>query len=143
MTSDYRVLKLVNGITIVGDVIDENEDIIILYPLEVYSKPAMDATNKIIGEHMVLRPYLIMSTDVDVVIASYNILTTNRLDERLYNSYEEMVKSVYKKAMVYDGGFFKEGNQKPANEYTVEEAEYLQEIINTLILNKDSDGTIH
>lgn len=143
MTSNYQVLKLVNGITIVGDIIIADGDVVIQHPLEIYSKPAMDANNKIIGEHMVLKPYLIMTEDVDVVIASYNILATNRLDERLYRSYEDMVKNVFKKSIVYDGGFFKEEKQKDINEYTVEEAKHLREIVNNLILNKGSDDVKH
>jgi hypothetical protein len=134
MDSNYNVIKLTNGVTLVGNVLFAPEDILVHYPLEVYSKPVIDATGKIIGEQMVLRPYLIMTQDYEVIIDTYNVLCSSILDPRLHHSYEEMVSKVYSTNIRYNGGFYKEAEVQ--EEITKEQAEYMQEILDNM-LGKD------
>ena len=121
METNYQVIRLLNNVTVVGNVLFTPEDILIQYPLEVYSRPVEDGNGKVVGEHMVLRPYLVMTQDTEVVIDTYNVLCSSRLDGRLVNSYEEMVDKVYKKTIEFEGDFYQE---EPEKEMTKEEAEY-------------------
>jgi len=85
-SNNYQIIRLTNNTTIVGEVILSPEEVIVLYPLEIYSKPLQDANGKVIGEQMVLRPLLVMTQDSDVVIDIYNVLFINRLDEKLIST---------------------------------------------------------
>jgi hypothetical protein len=113
------------------------EDILIQYPLEVYSRPVEDGNGKVVGEHMVLRPYLVMTQDTEVVIDTYNVLCSSKLDGRLVNSYEEMVDKVYKKSIQFEGDFYQE---EPEKEMTKEEAEYLNEVLENFL---EKEKTLH
>lgn len=139
MQNNYQVIKLINGTLLVGNALFSPEDVLIQYPLEVYTKPVQDHDGKVIGEHMVLRPYMIMTRDTEIVLDSYNVLFSANLDDRLYNSYEEMVETVYKKKVYFEGNFYKEEKEEES-EYTQEEAEYLKEVLNNFL---DKDKTYH
>ena len=93
MQNNYKVIKLTNNITVVGETEFTPEDVLIANPLEVYSKPMHDSQGKLVGEQMVLRPLLVMTQNKDIIIDSYNILYTTDLDERLVTTYEEMVNN--------------------------------------------------
>jgi|SRR5210317_1913664 len=134
MQNNYKVIKLTNNITVVGETEFTPEDVLIANPLEVYSKPMHDSQGKLIGEQMVLRPLLVMTQNTDIVIDTYNILYTTDLDERLVTTYEEMVNTVYNKGMSYDGNAYV-SNKEP--EYTKEEAEYMKEVLDEMLLKKD------
>ena len=140
MQNNYKVIRLTNNTTVVGDTEFTTNDVLIANPLEIYSKPMHDATGKIIGEQMVLRPLLIMTQDQDIVIDTYNILYTTDLDKRLVATYEEMVNTVYKSGMAYDSSAYTcnayVSNKEPEPEYTKEEAEYMKEVLNK-VLKKD------
>jgi hypothetical protein len=138
MQNNYKVIRLTNNITVVGDTEFTPNDVLIANPLEIYSKPLQDANGKVIGEQMVLRPLLVMTQDQDVVIDSYNILYTTDLDERLVATYEEMVNTVYRTGMAYDGSAYVR-NKEPEPEYTKEEAEYMKEVLDKLL----RDDVIH
>ena len=134
---NYQVVKLTNNTVIVGDVEQTPEDVMILNPLEIMSKPITNDEGKVIGEQMVLRPLLVMTTDNNVVIDSYNILFYNRLDERLINTYREMVNTVYDSDKIsYDGSAYVEQENEasvPEKEsMTKEEAEYMMKVLEGL-----------
>lgn len=137
METNYQVIRLLNNVTVVGNVLFTPEDILIQYPLEVYSRPVEDGNGKVVGEHMVLRPYLVMTQDTEVVIDTYNVLCSSRLDGRLVNSYEEMVDKVYKKTIEFEGDFYQE---EPEKEMTKEEAEYLSEVLENFL---EKDKILH
>jgi len=134
MQSNYKVIKLTNNVTVVGDIEFTPEDVLIVNPLEVYSKPMQDSAGKVVGEQMVLRPFLVMTQDQEIVIDTYNVLYVSDLDERLISTYEEMVNTVYKTGMSYDGNAYV-SNKEP--EYTKEEAEYMKEVLDEMLLKKD------
>ena len=93
---------------------------------------------------MVLRPFLVMTDDREVVIDMFNVVCMNRLSQRLVSSYEEMVENVYGKPVSFDGNFLKEEKDPEAKEVedlSVEEAEYLQEQLQQLI--GDDDKIVH
>lgn len=136
MQNNYKVIRLTNNITVVGDTEFTPDDVLIANPLEVYSKPLQNSEGKIIGEQMVLRPLLVMTQDHNVVIDSYNILYTTDLDKRLVATYEEMVNTVYKSGMAYDGNAYV-SNKEPEPEYTKEEAEYMKEVLDGLVRKDD------
>lgn len=139
METNYKVIKLLNGTIVVGNVLFTPEDILIQYPLEVYCKPVQDPDGKLIGEQMVLRPCLVMTKESEIVIDTYNVLYSSELDERLYESYEQMVKTVYKQQVYFEGNFYKDEDAKE-EDLTVEEAEYMKEVLDGLL---DKDKTYH
>lgn len=144
METNYHIVQLSNKTSLVGDLEYTAEGICIKFPLEVTAKPVNDDAGKIIGEHMVLRPFLVMTDDREVVIDLFNVVCMNRLSQRLFSSYEEMVEHVYGKPVSFDGNFYKEEKDPEAKEVedlSVEEAEYLQEQLQQLI--GDDDKIVH
>lgn len=142
MEINYNIVQLVNGISLVGDIEFTPDSIVIKFPLEITAKPVTDDAGKIIGEHMVLRPYLVMTDDREVVIDQFNVICFNRLSERLYSSYEEMIENVYGKPVAFDGNFYKEEEKpKEIEDLNVEEAEYLKDQLQNFI--NDDEGTVH
>ena len=145
MEINYNIVQLVNGISLVGDIEFTPDSIVIKFPLEITAKPVTDNDGKIIGEHMVLRPYLVMTDDREVVIDQFNIICFNRLSERLHSSYEEMVENVYGKPTSFEGDFLKEEKQtdselKELEDLNQDELEYMQEQLDLLL---DKDKTLH
>jgi len=137
-SNNYQIIRLTNNTTIVGEVILSPEEVIVLYPLEIYSKPLQDATGKVIGEQMVLRPLLVMTQDSDVVIDIYNILFINRLDEKLISTYEDMATTVYSGKITYEGSAYT-GKEQNKKEFTEEEADYLKQALDSMLGNKKDD----
>ena len=144
METNYYIVQLSNRMSLVGDLEYTAEGIVLKFPLEVTAKPVNDDNGKIIGEHMVLRPFLVMTDDREVVIDMFNVVCLNRLSARLFESYEEMVENVYGKPVSFDGNFYKEEKDSEAKEIedlSVEEAEYLKEQLQNFI--SDDEGTVH
>lgn len=144
MEANYYIVQLSNKMSLVGDLEYTAEGICIKFPLEVTAKPVNDDAGKIIGEHMVLRPFLVMTDDREVVVDLFNVVCMNRLSQRLFSSYEEMVEHVYGKPVSFDGNFYKEEKDPEAKEVedlSVEEVEYLQEQLQQLI--GDDDKIVH
>lgn len=138
METNYHIVQVSNGLSLVGDIEFTVDSIVIKFPLEVTAKPVNDDNGKIIGEHMVLRPYLVMTDDREVVIDQYNVICFNRLSERLYSSYEEMVENVYGKPVSFEGNFLKEDPKaKELEDLDLDELEYLSEQLDLLIDDKD------
>jgi hypothetical protein len=135
---NYNIVQLVNGLSLVGDIEFTPDSIVIKFPLEITAKPVTDDNGKIIGEHMILRPYLVMTDDREVVIDQFNVICFNRLSERLYSSYEEMVENVYGKAVSFEGDFLKDDPKaKELEDLDFDELEYLTEQLDLLIDGKD------
>ena len=87
---------------------------------------------------MVLRPFLGMTDDREVVIDQFNVICMNRLSERLYSSYEEMVENVYGKTVSFEGNFLKDDPKaKELEDLDFDELEYLTEQLDLLIDSKD------
>ena len=138
METNYHIVQVSNGLSLVGDIEFTVDSIVIKFPLEVTAKPVNDDNGKIIGEHMVLRPYLVMTDDREVVIDQYNVICFNRLSERLYSSYEEMVENVYGKPVSFEGNFLKEDPKaKELEDLDYDELEDLTEQLDLLIDGKD------
>ena len=138
MEINYNIVHLANGINLVGDLEYTPDSIVLKFPLEITAKPVTDDNGKIIGEHMVLRPFLVMTDDREVVIDQFNVICMNRLSERLYSSYEEMVENVYGKPVSFDGNFLKEDQRaKELEDLDFDELEYLTEQLDLLIDGKD------
>ena len=145
MEVNYKVINLINGLNLVGDVEYTPDSIIIKLPLEVTAKPVNDNEGKLIGEHMVLRPYLIMTDDEEVTIDQFNVLSSFSLSERLHSSYEQMVNTVYNKEISFDGNFLSEEKPKEIEDLSKEEADRLLDQVNNMIdnLKNDGDDTLH
>lgn len=144
METNYYIVQLSNRMSLVGDLEYTAEGIVLKFPLEVTAKPVNDDNGKIIGEHMVLRPFLVMTDDREVVIDMFNVVCLNSLSVRLHSSYEEMVENVYGKPVSFNGNFYKEEKDSEAKEIedlSVEEAEYLKEQLQNFI--SDDEGTLH
>ena len=138
MEINYNIVQLVNGLSLVGDIEFTPDSIVIKFPLEITAKPVTDNDGKIIGEHMVLRPYLVMTDDREVVIDQFNVICYNRLSQRLHSSYEEMVENVYGKSVSFEGNFLKDDPEaKKLEELDFDELEYLTEQLDLLIDDKD------
>ena len=138
MEINYNIVQLVNGLSLVGDIEFTPDSIVIKFPLEITAKPVTDDNGKVIGEHMVLRPYLVMTDDREVVIDQFNVICFNRLSERLYSSYEEMVENVYGKLVSFEGNFLKDDPEaKKLEDLEFDELEYLTEQLDLLIDGKD------
>jgi hypothetical protein len=135
---NYNIVQLVNGLNLVGDIEFTPDSIVIKFPLEITAKPVTDDNGKIIGEHMVLRPYLVMTDDREVVIDQFNVICFNRLSQRLHSSYEEMVENVYGKSVSFEGNFLKDDPKaKELEDLEFDELEYLTEQLDLLIDGKD------
>jgi hypothetical protein len=135
---NYNIVQLVNGLSLVGDIEFTSDSIVIKFPLEITAKPVTDNDGKIIGEHMVLRPYLVMTDDREVVIDQFNVICFNRLSQRLHSSYEEMVENVYGKSVSFEGNFLKDDPKaKELEDLEFDELEYLTEQLDLLIDGKD------
>jgi hypothetical protein len=135
---NYNIVQLVNGLSLVGDIEFTPDSIVIKFPLEITAKPVTDNDGKIIGEHMVLRPYLVMTDDREVVIDQFNVICFNRLSQRLHSSYEEMVENVYGKSVSFEGNFLKDDPKaKELEDLDFDELEYLTEQLDLLIDGKD------
>ena len=145
MEVNYKVINLINGLNLVGDVEYTPDSIVIKLPLEVTAKPVNDNEGKLIGEHMVLRPYLIMTDDEEVTIDQFNVLSSFSLSERLHSSYEQMVNTVYNKEISFEGNFLSEEKPKEIEDLSKEEADKLLDQVNNMIdnLNNDGDDTLH
>ena len=138
MEINYNIVQLVNGLSLVGDIEFTSDSIVIKFPLEITAKPVTDNDGKIIGEHMVLRPYLVMTDDREVVIDQFNVICFNRLSQRLHSSYEEMVENVYGKSVSFEGNFLKDDPEaKKLEDLDFDELEYLTEQLDLLIDGKD------
>lgn len=138
MEANYNIVHLANGVNLVGDLEYTPDSVVIKFPLEVTAKPVTDDNGKIVGEHMVLRPFLVMTDDREVVIDQFNVICLNRLSERLYSSYEEMVENVYGKPVSFEGNFLKEDPKaKEIEELDDRELDYLQEQLDLIIDGKD------
>ena len=142
METNYKILNLINGLNIVGDVEYTAEEVVVKFPLEVTAKPIMNDDGNLVGEHMVLRPYLVMTDDRQVCIDQFSVVSSCTLSQRLYKSYEEMVSNVYNKEITLDGNFFQ--NEKSADELpqeiqemTKEELDYLEEQLDLIASGKD------
>lgn len=141
MDNNYQVIKLINGTTIIGDIITSSDEFIIQYPLEVHFKPVMNSEGTLMGEQMTLRPYLILTRETEVCIEPYNIMSCNPLDARLNLSYEEMVSTAYKKNIKFEGNFYKEdSNVKSSDELSESEIDYLEDLLEKL---QSGDEVIH
>jgi len=141
MDNNYQVIRLINGTTIVGDIITSSDEFIIQYPLEVHFKPVMNSEGKLTGEQMTLRPYLILTRETEICIDPYNVMTCNPLDARLNLSYEEMVSTAYKKNINFEGNFYKENlNVKSSDDLSENELDYLKDLLDKL---QSGDEVIH
>jgi VIT1/CCC1 family predicted Fe2+/Mn2+ transporter len=151
MSSSYQILNLVNGLTLVGDVEWSTECATIRYPLEVTANSIANEEGRIVGEHMVLKPYLVMSEETDVSIDQLHILTSCTLAERLAASYEDMVSSVYFSSKEFSGEFLHNENVEEIEDditnMSVEDRTRLKEQVDNLIENmsvkKPDDGKLH
>lgn len=140
MDKNYKIINLINGTNLVGNLIYTPEDIIIEFPLEVTSKPINDDDGKLVGEHMVLRPYLVMTDDREVTIHQMSVISILTLSDRLHRSYEEMVENVYSKSIPLAGSFLnKEEEELPEEiqEMSKEELDYLEEQLDLIASGKD------
>ena len=145
MSHNYKIVNLINGLNIVGDLEYTAEEVVVKYPLEIAAKPINNEAGVLIGEHMVLRPYLVMTDDVEVNIHQISVVAISSLSERLWGSYEDMVENVYLKEISFDGNFIKEdANELPEDITNMddEELDYLQEQLD-LIANGNKDKTYH
>lgn len=142
METNYKILNLINGLNIVGDVEYTPEEVIVKFPLEVTAKPIMNDDGNLVGEHMVLRPYLVMTDDREICIDQFSVVSSCALSQRLYKSYEEMVSNVYNKQISLDGNFYKkeefaEELPEEIKEMTKEELDYLEEQLDLIASGKD------
>lgn len=147
METNYHILHLVNGQTLVGDLEYTVESVMLKFPLEVSSKTITDDGGKVLGEHMVLRPFLIMTDDRELMIDQFNVLCCVTLSQRLYKSYEDMVEHVYGKQVSFDGDFYSgEKENKDIEDLNQEEAKRLQDQVNDIIDNlndRNDNNTLH
>lgn len=150
METNYHIVQLSNKMSLVGDIEYTAEGLVIKFPLEVTAKPINDESGKVIGEHMVLRPFLVMTDDREVVIDLFNVICYNRLSSRLNSSYEDMVENVYGKAVAFDGDFLSKNNEKDTpkeiENLSAEEAKDLKDQVDNILENlskKDGDNTLH
>jgi hypothetical protein len=135
---NYHIVHLANSVSLVGDLEYTPDSVVLKFPLEITAKPVTDNNGKIVGEHMVLRPFLVMTDDREVVIDQFNVICMNRLSERLYSSYEEMVENVYGKPVSFEGNFLQDDPRaKKLEDLDFDELEYLTEQLDLLIDSKD------
>jgi len=134
--TNYYIVQLSNRMSLVGDLEYTAEGIVLKFPLEVTAKPVNDDNGKIIGEHMVLRPFLVMTDDREVVIDMFNVVCLNSLSVRLHSSYEEMVENVYGKPVAFEGNFLKDDAEpKELEDLDSDELDYMQEQLELLLGN--------
>ena len=154
MQNNYLVLNLTNGLTLVGDVEWSATTAYISFPLEVSANSITNDEGRVVGEHMLLKPYLVMTDELAVAIDDYNIVTTYPLAKRLIQSYENMVNNVYTSKLDYDGDFIDKDKEPEEfideiKEMTPEQAketkDKVDQILDALELTsrKKPDDTLH
>jgi len=142
MSNNYRIINLVNGLNIVGNVHFNKEDVVVSYPLEVATKPIADEAGNLVGENMVLRPYLVLTDDREVFIKEISVISTSRLSQNLWESYESMVETVYNKPVTFDGNFYKnsvadiDDLPEDIQDMDKEQLDYLEEQLDKIIDGK-------
>jgi len=115
----YHIVNLINGLTLVGSTDFTEDEVYISYPLEVVSKAVTDKQGNVMGEQMVLKPYLVMSDESSVAIDYSHVVSSNVLGQRFITSYEDMVSSVYLEEITLDGNFLKDPD--PAKQEIIDE----------------------
>jgi hypothetical protein len=143
MQSNYHIVQLVNGLNLVGDLEYTPDCVMLKFPLEVSAKSIKNEEGKIIGEQMVLRPFLVMTDDREITIDQFNVICTSTLSERLYRSYEEMVENVYGKPVSFEGDFYtEEDTAKEIEDLSEEERQKMQEQLNDIIDSMDDTNKV-
>mgnify|MGYP003338265074 CR=1 FL=1 len=148
---EVNVVKLINGTTIIGVVETNADGYTIRYPLELVSTPITKQDVRApLGEHMSIRPYLVMTDDDFVIIDRLNVISMSPLSQKFSHSYDVLVDHVYNEERFYDGDFLTgpsedlerlQGNAgKELHQLTDEEREYLDSMIEKLI---HGNKTIH
>lgn len=142
MESNYYIVQLVNGTCLVGDLEYTVDSIVLKFPLAVTAKAISNSEGSVIGEHMVLRPYLVMTDDREVVIDQFNVLCASTLSTRLHQSYEDMLETVYGKPVSFDGDFYSPDEPEVLEKMSKEEAVKMKEQVDALLDDMD-DSNIH
>lgn len=138
MNNEVRIVNLINGLVLVGEVeFNEFDDVVIANPLEVSAKSIADEGGRIIGEHMVLKPHLVMTDDTFVEIGWYNIISTQPLAKRLYPKYNDMVQASYYSKSLNES--LREDSS--LDDLDTAERKKLQDVVDSILdnLNDDSD----
>jgi hypothetical protein len=99
--SEIKILKLMDGSTIVGKITISGDVVEIEHPIELISnvQPLQGA----IGEQINLRPWIAIAQEDIFTIERYNVITMSGLQEQFISGYERMVEQIYYKESLWAG----------------------------------------
>tara|TARA_S200002703_G_scaffold75362_1_gene64988 strand:+ start:385 stop:849 length:465 start_codon:yes stop_codon:yes gene_type:complete len=141
--TEVRIVNLINGLSLVGEtVFDEYDSVTLKFPLEIGTKTIRNADGSVIGENMILKPYLVMTDDVEMEVDSFQIVSTHRLAERLLKSYYDMVDTAYKDEIHMEGSFLDKQDEedKAVDSLPDDKKKKLKEYVDNLLENLEASG---
>lgn len=117
--SNIKIVKLINNTTLIGIVEESEENILISYPMEITSQPVPNSQG--LGEVNMIRPYMTMTDEREIIIDKLNVVTYYLLSEHFFKSYNSLVEQCYFSETDYSGSFIDDTEEE--NEELFEEEE--------------------
>ena len=99
--SEIKILKLMDGSTIVGKITISGDVAEIEHPIELISN--VQSLQGALGEQINLRPWIAIAQEDIFTIERYNVITMSGLQEQFINGYERMVEQIYMKESLWAG----------------------------------------
>ena len=93
MSEEIRILKLMDGSTIVGRVYNDGDTVDIEHPIELVSELMPLGTR--LGEQINLRPWVAIAQEHIFTIDRINIITMGYLQQAFVEGYEKIVEQIY------------------------------------------------
>lgn len=103
---EIRIVKLMDGSTLVGKISYSEDTVEIEHPIELV--PQIMPSPHGIGESINLRPWIAVSASQTFTIERRNIITVADLQEGFKAGYHRMVKSIYFNTPQWRGDFVEE-----------------------------------
>jgi len=125
--SEPSIVKLANGVTLVGKVELGPESIEITHPIELVSQ--VSNIPGMIGEQINLRPWMAIAETQTFTIDSQHVITTAELQVNFHEGYHRMVEQIYLQTTNWTGSFIGEEGEEEIQEEEATSFEDLEELL--------------
>ena len=105
--SDISILKVMDGSTIVGRVIEGDGCVEIEHPIELVNTAKSDVLQELIGEQISLRPWMAIAEESVFIVERLNVITMGKLSKDFTAGYERMVEAIYYQENRWSGGLYR------------------------------------
>lgn len=105
--SDISILKLMDGSTIVGRVIEGDGCVEIEHPIELVNTTKSVVLQELIGEQISLRPWMAIAEESAFIVERLNVITMGKLNKDFTAGYERMVEAIYYQKNRWSGGLYR------------------------------------